>query len=151
MQNKKTVIIGVSIFLLVVVAVIVGMIIYNSANKTIITSAYEDCIKTANANIAISKDVNELVDADIKKCTREFIKSQGYNDDIDCVGNANNNPICNEEKYDANGVNIGRYNAEVNGSNQCEETRNDKTNTLLKEKGFKEGVSIFECAKYLSK
>lgn len=151
MKNNKTLFIAIGGFVLVVLAVVVGLFIYNSANKTATNTAYADCMKTANDNIAINKEVSATVDADIKKCTRDYIKAQGYNDDLDCVGTGNTNPICNEEKRDANGVNIGRYNAEVNGNNQCEETRDAKTTALMTEKGFKQGYSLLDCVKYLNK
>lgn len=142
MQNKKVLIIGISAFVLV--GVIVGLIIYNKnkSNNSYGNKAYTDCVDEANRLQEANQAIHDQVQAEIEKCIRDYIKAQGYNDDINCIEDYEN-PICSPANGD-----IGRYNAEVEGNNECL----PKTDEMLKEAGYKEDiVPALDCVKYLGK
>jgi hypothetical protein len=142
MQNKKVLIIGISA--LVLVGVIVGLIIYNKnkSNNSYGNKAYTDCVNEANRLQEANQAISDQVDADIEKCIGDYIKARGYNDDINCLEDYEN-PICSPTNGD-----IGRYNAEVDGNNEC----NEKREEMLKELGYKEDiVPALDCVKHLGK
>lgn len=145
-MDKKTMLIvgGIALAVLLIVG---GVFAYKKwdESRPNTNAKYTKCVEDANALQEKNNKIVAEVEADIKKCTRDYIKAQGYNDDLECVGTGVTDPICDQEKYDKNGVNIGRYNAEVNGSNKCNETRDAQ----IKAKGYEEGIPALDCMKYL--
>ena len=145
-MNKKTGFI-IGGIVLAIVLVVGGIFAYKKKDESSpnTNAKYTECVEEANALQEKNDNIADQVEADIEKCTRDYIKAQGYNDDIDCI-ESYNNPICDEEKYDEDGNNIGRYNAEVNGSNQCNEDLDQKyidagyDNTI---------IPAVDCVKYL--
>lgn len=76
------------------------------------------------------------------------LKKEGYDDGIFCIEEYNN-PICTNERYNAEvkaqQKYTERYNAEVDGSNECSKDREAK----LKAEGYEEGIPAIDCVKYL--
>lgn len=143
MSKKITLIIGVLV--LVMVSVVGGMFAYKKWDESRSKGnvEYTNCVEEVTAQQEKNEKIVKQVDADIEKCTRDYIKAQGYNDDVNCIEDYEN-PVCDQEKYDEDGTNIGRYNAEVNGGNQCMEDREQR----LLDAGY-ENVSVMDCTKYL--
>ncbi len=128
---------------------IVGTVIYKNRQNddSYGNKNYTNCINRADAESKSNQEIYNQVNADIQKCVRDYIKSQGYDDNLDCIENYND-PVCNQEKYDVNGKNIGRYNAEVNGDNLCNANREE----WLEEAGYKKDIiPSIDCIKYLGK
>lgn len=140
MKNKKVVIIAASVLVLLIVGVIVAVIVNgNKSNSNYGNEAYTQCVNEANELADANKKISDQVDAEIKKCTRDFIAAKGFSDNLECVGTSNTDPICESTE---------RYNAEVDGSNQCNENRDSK----LKQAGYKTDIiPVIDCMKYLGK
>jgi len=126
------------VLVLVAVGVVIALVINNN-KSSYGNEAYTKCVNEANTLADANKKISNQVDADIKKCTRDYIVSKGFNDTLECVGTSNTDPICESTE---------RYNAEVDGSNQCNENRDAK----LKQAGYKTDlVPAIDCMKYLGK
>jgi len=72
-------------------------------NQRLEESGYNECLQ----------QIKEREDAR-RKCETDILLKDGYDDGIDCIGNYEN-PICD----------TGRYNAQVDASNECMEKFND--------------------------
>jgi len=118
MDKKTKYIVGGVV--LTIVLVVGGIFAYQKwdENQPNTNAKYTNCVEEATALQEKNTKIMEEVDAEMEQCTRDYIKAQGYTDDVNCIQEYDN-PICNEEKRDANGNNIGRYNMEVFGGNLC--------------------------------
>lgn len=70
---------------------------------------YEECMARVEVNEQLYENAKKQVEDEILECERAWIKSEGFNDDLDCIDDYDN-PICKD---------VERYNAEVYGGNHC--------------------------------
>lgn len=141
MKNKKTIVAGSALILFIIV-VVAGITLItgkeDSSGSDYGNDEYTKCVNEANRLADENEKIRDQVDTEIEQCTRDYIKAEGFDDDIDCIEDYTN-PICESTE---------RYNAEVNGGNQCNENREEK----LKDAGYKTDlVPAVDCTKYLGK
>ncbi|MCK9244180.1 MAG: hypothetical protein M0P75_02810 [Candidatus Marinimicrobia bacterium] len=158
MDKKKMLIIGGVV--LAVVLVVGGIFAYQKwdDNRPNTNAKYTNCVEEATALQEKNDKIYAEVEADIEQCTRDYIKAQGYNDDVNCIQEYTN-PICDEEKRDENDRNIGRYNVEVFGGNLCMGYDEDGTKIIdesktadarAEAKGYDSTIiPVTDCMKYL--
>lgn len=165
MKNNKSTLIIVGVVLAITVAV-GGLFLFlnqNSDNEldnrvAEDEKAYAECMAKVEANENILEEINTQIENEKLACERLWIKSEGFNDDIDCIGNYDD-PICESTE---------RYNAEVYGGNHCngiteEEAYGEKQieagiqasydwdkveRELKEEKGYLETLNAMDCLDY---
>jgi len=122
---------------LAIVLVVGGVFAYKrwDENRPNTNAKYTKCVEDAKALQEKNDKIVAKVDADIEKCTRDYIKGKGYTDSIDCIQDYSN-PVCESTE---------RYNAEVNGGNECMKDRDAR----LTAEGYEEGIPAVDCMKYL--
>lgn len=168
---------------LAVLLVVGGIFAYKKwdENRPNTNAKYTKCIADAQALQEKNDKIVAKVDAEIEKCTRDYIKGKGFTDNYNCIQEYDNkdnavcneakfvtaelerqgykdgvkcvedydNPICNTKRYEAETTARNkyteRYNAEVNGGNECSKDRDAK----IKAEGYEEGIPAVDCMKYL--
>lgn len=155
-MNKKTIFIAMGI-LVIIVSIIGRILVYKNQQKKDLSNwsnenaKYTKCIQDAKALEENNKRIYDEVNEEVKKCVRDYIQEQGFDDNLWCVGTGETDPICYAgDEYDPNRAEdskrvVERYNAEVDGLNSCEGQRQ----TLLEQKGYEEGIPAIDCIKYL--
>ena len=72
----------------------------------------------------------------MEKCIRDYLKSKGYSDNINCLQNYSYS-VCQDTR---------RYNAEIDGEYKCRKERDAKLRAEgYKEEGTKEMVCVIGC------
>lgn len=124
MNNRnRNLLIGGILVVLLIILMVAGIMFYKFYNPSYTNPSSLDELKKAK-ELGKSEYYKCLDEAQDRSCEIELLRQKGYTDNVDCIMD-NENPVCGTNcDWEILGVDYcnnlqGRYNAEVDASNEC--------------------------------